>query len=152
MERLPVPCAGVRAREVSATLQPTSPPQHRELGPGKPAYLRLLSPERQAGCPGTCPHMAPSRLHAKPTPESGQERQSRGLPSAHILPSLLRLLQQGTRPLTYHLPSTFGDRRPIPQFLPSAPHTTAAAARDLHKHRSDHILGPYMCCLPRSIL
>lgn len=46
----------------------------------------------------------------------------------------------------------FGDRRPILQFLPSAPHTTAAAARDLYKHQSDHIPGPYMCCLPRSTL
>lgn len=55
---------------------------------------------RQAGCPRTCPHMAPQQPHTKPTPESGQEQQSRGLPTAHILPSLLRLLQRETQPLT----------------------------------------------------
>lgn len=153
---------GFRAWEVPATLQLTSLPQHGELGPGKPAYLWLLSPGRQAGCPGTCPHTAPLRPHAKPTPESGQEQQSRGLPTAHILPSLLCLLQQETRPLTawqnsaYYpyttLTAPFGDRHFVLQFPPSAPSTTAEAARDLYKHPSDHIPGPYICCLSCSVL
>lgn len=53
---------------------------------------------RRAGSPGTCPHMAPPRPYAEPTPESGQEQQSQGLPTAHGLPSILRLLQQETQP------------------------------------------------------
>lgn len=85
------------------SLPPFNPPHLHSTdnwAQGKPAYLWLLSLGRQAGCPGTCLHMAPPQLQAKPTPESGQEQQSRGLPTAHILPSLLRLLQQETWPLT----------------------------------------------------
>lgn len=71
-------------------------------------------------------------------PASGQEQQSRGLPTAHILPRLLRLLQQETQPLTpwqdpdscphSTLPALWGQAYPCsshPQLL-----TMAAAARD----------------------
>lgn len=94
--------------------------------------------------------MAPSRLHAKPMPESGQEQQSWGLPSAHILPSLLRLLQQGIRPLTAWqdpaldiLPSQHvWGQASYPTIPTLSSSTTAAVARDLYKHRSDQNSRP----------
>lgn len=69
---------------------------------------------RQAGSPRTCPHTAPPRPHAKPTPETGQESQSQGLPTTHVLPNLTCLLCLRGRPgriqTLGHTPATREDR------------------------------------------
>lgn len=69
----------------------------------------------QAGSPRTCPHTAPPRPHAKPTPEAGQESQSQGLPTTHVLPNLTRLLlclrgKPGRIQTLGHIPATGKDR------------------------------------------
>lgn len=63
-----------------------------EQDAGEPVCPELLCLGWQAGSPRTCPHTAAPRPHAKPTPEAGQESQSRGLPTTHVLPKLTRLL------------------------------------------------------------
>lgn len=68
----------------------------------------------QAGSPRTCPHTAPPRPHAKPTPEAGQESQSQGLPTTHVLPNLTRLLCLRGKPgrirMLGHTPAAGKDR------------------------------------------
>lgn len=86
----------------------------------------------QAGSPRTCPHTAPPRPHAKPTPETGQEPQSQGLPTTHVLPNLTRLLclrgKPGRIQTLGHIPATRKDR---PLTLPALPRSLLTGSQGL---------------------
>lgn len=79
----------------------------------------------QAGSLRTCPHTAPPRPHAKPTPEAGQESQSQGLPTTHVLPNLTRLLCLRGKPGRIQTPGYIPDTREDRPSHPASPGTVS---------------------------